>query len=255
MRGLSIALGLQAKKCLIRKLVAGSVAVLLCAGLSTQASFAQTSTSTTTTKTTGTASPVGAVTWGGLSWGIGIATDFDVGGRQVANATVINNIVRATDTSSNVGISFVLEAHYFFTDWAVPFLNVGCTSPTTTMTKTTTTTSTGSQTTTTSGYSCNDIGIGPFVAVEIGDGTTSSPSSTGLITSYAMGAMIGVRHPNLAGTNGNSSWNLGVGLRVDPTAKVLGDGLVVNQPLPAGDSIRFKTEPRVGVMLLSSFSF
>jgi hypothetical protein len=35
----------------------------------------------------------------------------------------------------------------------------------------------------------------------------------------------------------------------------LGDGLVANQPIPPGDQIRFKTEPRYGIMLLSSFSF
>jgi hypothetical protein len=181
--------------------------------------------------------PKGTTNWGGLGWGIGIATDFDVGGNRVVNASVVNNIVRLTDTSSNVGISFVLEAHYFFTDWAVPFLNTGCTS------------------TNKDPYVCNNVGIGPFVAIEVGDGTTATPSATGIITSFAMGAMVGFRHPNLPGASATSSWNLGIGFRVDPKAQVLGDGLFPNQPLPAGDSIRWKTEPRYGVMLLSSFSF
>jgi hypothetical protein len=67
--------------------------------------------------------------------------------------------------------------------------------------------------------------------------------------------MVGLRHPHLM-TNDTQSWNLGVGLRVDPGAKVLGDGIVINQPLPAGETaIRYKTEPRLGVMVLSSFSF
>jgi hypothetical protein len=67
--------------------------------------------------------------------------------------------------------------------------------------------------------------------------------------------MIGFRHPNASTSSATSSWNFGIGLRVDPKAQVLGDGLVANQPLPAMDSIRYKTEPRPGIMLLSSFSF
>jgi len=71
--------------------------------------------------------------------------------------------------------------------------------------------------------------------------------------------MIGFHHPNATSANGSSnntqSWNFGIGLRIDPKSQVLGDGLVANQPLPANDSIRYKTEPRAGVMLLSSFSF
>jgi hypothetical protein len=69
--------------------------------------------------------------------------------------------------------------------------------------------------------------------------------------------MVGLHHPDKSPTP-NSSWNFGIGLRVDPGAKVLGDGIVANQPLPVGESsnpIRTKLEPRLGVMLLSSFSF
>ena len=57
---------------------------------------------------------------------------------------------------------------------------------------------------------------------------------------------------------GNASWNIGLGLRVDPRAKVLGDGIVANQPFPVtetGTEIRLKTSPRYGIMVLSSFSF
>jgi hypothetical protein len=43
---------------------------------------------------------------------------------------------------------------------------------------------------------------------------------------------------------------------VNPNAQTLGDGLVANAPLPAGETaIRFKTQPLYGVMLVSSFSF
>jgi hypothetical protein len=36
----------------------------------------------------------GTTNWGGLGWGIGIATDFDVGGNRVANASIVNGLVR-----------------------------------------------------------------------------------------------------------------------------------------------------------------
>lgn len=176
-------------------------------------------------------------TWGGIGWGIGIATDIDTGGARVASASVVNNIVRITDSSSNVGIGFVLEAHYFFRDWTLPFMKNGCNSA-------------GADP-----LNCTDAALGPFVAIEVGDGSNATPAANGPITAYAMGLMAGFRHPNLPGAAPNSSWNFGVGLRVDPKAQVLGDGLVADQPLPAGDSIRFKTEPRLGIMLLSSLSF
>jgi hypothetical protein len=57
-------------------------------------------------------------------------------------------------------------------------------------------------------------------------------------------------------TYGRSSWNLGVGLRVDPKVRVLGDGIVADQPLPAGETqVRFKDDAQLGVMVLSSFTF
>jgi hypothetical protein len=173
--------------------------------------------------------------FGGIGWGIGLAADFDLGGTRVNNASVVNNIVRVTDNSNNVGVGFVLEAHYFFK--AKEFGGNACSSRDPFFL-----------------LNCNELATGPFVAIEIGGGTTSSPAANGPITAYALGWMIGMRHPTAA-LSPTSSWNFGIGLRVDPKSQVLGDGLVVNQPLPAGDSIRLKTEPRLGLMLLSSFSF
>jgi hypothetical protein len=140
--------------------------------------------------------------------------------------------VRVTDTSSNVGVSFVLEAHYFFTNWnfnAVPQATL--------------------------------VGIGPFIAIEIGGGTSATPSANSPITGYALGVLFGLHHPKTdasgkAVTTDTSSWNFGIGFRVDPKAQVLGDGFAANAPPPGGETaIRYKTEPRPGVMLLSSFSF
>jgi hypothetical protein len=180
------------------------------------------------------------VDWAGLGWGLGIATNFDVGGRRVNTASVINNVIRVEDNSSNVSVSFVLEAHYFLRDYLFGFGGKdACTQ-------------TGR-----SSYNCTELAHGPFVAVEVGGGSAASPAANGPITGYAMGWMVGMRHPSLipALASPTASWNVGVGLRVSPNGKVLGDGLVANQALPAGDSIRYKTEPRLGVMLVSTFSF
>jgi len=82
-------------------------------------------TTTQQTTTTNTTS-YGTTTWQGLNWGVGIAADFDVGGKRVTGAQIDNvpggSIVRVTDTSGNVGVSLVLEAHYFFKEW-LPFAN------------------------------------------------------------------------------------------------------------------------------------
>ena len=55
----------------------------------------------------------------------------------------------------------------------------------------------------------------------------------------------------------NNSWNFGVGFHVNPKATVLGDGIVANMPLPAGENnpVRLNSEPRYGVMLLTSYGF
>ncbi|HLJ00695.1 MAG TPA: hypothetical protein VKT76_13335 [Bradyrhizobium sp.] len=174
----------------------------------------------------------------GIGFGLGLAADFDLGGARVNSATVVNNIVRVQDSSNNINLGFVLEAHYFFKAWE-----------------------TGKQGSCTSkdyplAISCSDIAIGPFVAVEIGGGTSATPGN-GPITAYALGLMFGFHHPDAVILN-NSTWNFGIGLRIDPKSQVLGDGIIANQPLPIGESsnpVRTKMEPRVGLMLVSSFGF
>ena len=128
-------------------------------------------------------------TWAGIGWGLGIAADFDIGGKRVADAQIVNGLVRIKDSSSNVGVSFVLEAHYFFTQFA-PMAKMY-------------------------GFGCNNVAFGPFVAIEIGGGT-SATTNAGPITGYALGMMVGLQHPDAP--SNTSSWNFGVGLRVDPQA-------------------------------------
>jgi hypothetical protein len=132
----------------LRQLTAAFIAAVLCAGVPVQRAAAATPDCTSITPTNGTScnqtttitKPVtangatapqtttiqqssttttsyGTTTWQGLNWGIGIAADFDLGGKRVTGATIDTvpggSIVRVTDTSGNVGVSFVLEAHHF----------------------------------------------------------------------------------------------------------------------------------------------
>ncbi len=181
------------------------------------------------------------VDFAGLGWGLGIATNFDVGGRRVTTASVVNNVVRVGDNSSNVGVSFLLEAHYFLRDYNFSFGGTDC------------------KVKGRNGwdYNCTELAHGPFVAIEVGGGSSASPAANGVISGYVMGWMVGMRHNGLTPemASPTASWNLGVGLRVTPNSQVFGDGIVANQPLPAGDTLRFKNEPRLGVTVVSTFSF
>jgi len=195
-----------------------------------------TGNSQTNTKQLAVSTAYGDTSWQGLNWGVGIATNFGLGGKRVKAAQIDNaNIVRVTE-SGNVGVSFVLEAHYFVKEW-FPF--PGCRD-----------------------LNCSDYAIGPFVALEVGGGTNATPSGdNNPITGYALGLMLGMHRPNPSAGDSklaNSSWNFGVGLRVDPSAQVLADGVAANRPPPPGimtNDQLFKKEPRYGIMLLSSFSF
>jgi hypothetical protein len=109
------------RKSQARTLSVGLAAVVLCASLFVPLEVQAASggsppppTGTPTAPTGTPTAPTNTTTWGGLNWGVGIAEDFDIGGTRVANASLVNNIVRITDTSSNVDVSFVLESHYFF---------------------------------------------------------------------------------------------------------------------------------------------
>lgn len=178
----------------------------------------------------------------GLGFGAGVAASF--GQPRVNSASVVNGVVRVTD-SSNVMAGIVFESHYFFLPPS-PFL----------------------------GVKAGSWGIGPFVAV---DASTANGST--VVAGFSMGLMVGFRRSGLTTvpvpvtlqgssqpallavatpTTDNNSWNFGVGFRVDPKATVFGDGVVANQPPPLGEAsipVRLKTAPRYGVMLMTSFSF
>ena len=87
-------------------------------------------------------------------------------------------------------------------------------------------------------------GFGPFVSVQ--------PGSDDVIDSLGIGVMVGMRRS----PKSDNSLNIGLGLIVDPNSQLLGDGIVANQPLSAGEtSIRYKTEYETGFLLMASFSF
>jgi hypothetical protein len=112
----------------------------------------------------------GRTDWGGLNWGIGVATNFIFGGARNTSATIVNdsqtntNIVRVTDGSSNVDVSFVLEAHYFLRDFLIPAMGYG-TCP-------------GKSPPAPYFFNCTEVAHGPFAALEIGGGTTAPNSTT-----------------------------------------------------------------------------
>ncbi len=87
-------------------------------------------------------------------------------------------------------------------------------------------------------------GVGPFVALQ--------PGTDEIIEAVALGVMIGFKRPDETGT----SWNIGIGVVVDPNVQILGDGFVENQAPPVGETqVRFKEKSQVGLLLIASFGF
>jgi len=218
----------------VRKFAATFAVIVLFGGLFCEGAIADGTEKKVAKAADGTAD----LTWGGLGFGVGIGADFDLRGNRIVDAELDGNkIVRIKDSTSNVNVGLVLEAHYFLRDFILP--GSVCAPKVFPLT-----------------YSCTEVGHGPFVAIEAGSASTKGTVG-GPINSYALGWMVGLHHvPTGANAKPNTtSWNFGIGLRIDPSAKVLGDGIVANQPLVAGDTLRTKQEPRAGIILVSSFSF
>ncbi|MBX9775340.1 MAG: hypothetical protein K2Y71_13145 [Xanthobacteraceae bacterium] len=174
----------------------------------------------------------------GVGFGVGIGITFDLhrGTNRLGEAELVTpgNIVRLKE-SHDVIAGFVFETHYFF---PFAFDHPGIMP-----------------------RRAPAMGHGPFAAIEVG---STAGGGSGVITAYALGWMVGLRNWELLekpdgsyfGRLAPGSWNFGIGLRVDPKAKALGDGIVANQPLPPGETaIRTKTAPRYGLMLVTSFGF
>ena len=174
----------------------------------------------------------------GLGFGAGLALSFGQSRLNSAVAVGPKNIVRVTD-GGNVLAGIVFEFHYFFVPPATQLL--GSALPIT-------------------------WGHGPFIAV---DASTSATTGSAVIAGLSLW-MVGFRRltclpspcsappgSQTVAIADNNSWNFGVGLRVDPKATVLGDGIVANMPLPAGETnpVRLKSVPRYGVTFITSYGF
>lgn len=173
--------------------------------------------------------PSGKQKFGGIDFGVGIAFSYDLGRNdRIQEAELVNGIVRVT-RSDNVRARMFLETHYFFTPTRedgverLPIFGLENT-----------------QTEKTWGW-------GPFIALQ--------PGSDSIIDAIGAGFMIGLRRAG-EGNEGKDSFNIGLGVLYDLDTKILGDGIVENQPLPTGETeIRFKRRDQSGLLVLSSYSF
>lgn len=153
----------------------------------------------------------------GLKWGIGISLTIGLESKsRVRKAEVVNGIVRVKE-EENQEARLVLETHYFF-------------EPKNGIRK----------------LLAEEWGHGPFIAVVPGDDE--------LIEAIGLGYMWGFKRKQP--TAKNSSFNLGVGLMIDPKETVLADGIDENKPLPPGETeARIKETTRGGLLIMGSFTF
>lgn len=90
------------------------------------------------------------------------------------------------------------------------------------------------------------FGHGPFIGIRSGGANNQ------IIDSIGLGYMLGWRYDDKS----NSSWNIGAGLSVNPSTRVLGDGITKNAPLPTGETeVRTQNKSLLGFMILASFSW
>lgn len=92
------------------------------------------------------------------------------------------------------------------------------------------------------------FGFGPFVSVQ--------PGSDEIINALGAGLMIGMRRDKKA----NESFNIGLGIAVDPVTKTLGREFEPGKPAPIGPdgkplAVRYETRSQKGILLLASFSW
>lgn len=166
--------------------------------------------------------------FGGLEFGVGISFTADVGSNdRVTEAELVNGLVRVKD-EDNGRARIMLESHYFFKPCqnpnGTPMAKENCSLP--------------------FGLTGGDFGWGPFIALQ--------PGTDNIIEAVAIGGMVGFRRPG----TGTESFNLGLGVVIDPNTRILGDGIVANEPLPVGETtIRYKEKMQTGVLLLASFGF
>lgn len=156
----------------------------------------------------------------GINFGVGISLTHDLGANsRVEGASLDENSLLRVDKDRNDQARVMLESHYFFEPNSDGKSFLGMAKP-------------------------GLWGHGPFVALQ--------PGTDEIIEAIGLGWMVGFRR----NPTGNESWNLGFGYVVDPSVKILGDGLRANQALPTGENqVRFRETSQTGVFLLASFNF
>jgi hypothetical protein len=160
----------------------------------------------------------------GFNFGVALGVVIKAGKRDIVQSASLdaNGIVRI-DRDNNTTANMILETHYFFTP-DCKFINV---EP-------------------------KNWGIGPFIAVQ--------PGTQNIIESAGAGLMIGFKRSSiiakdLARDRGDS-FNIGLGVMVNPNAQVLGDGVQKNQILPTGETtVRLRTTTEMGYLVTFSYSF
>jgi hypothetical protein len=154
--------------------------------------------------------------FGGIEFGVGISLTTDLGARDRIGEASVAGGVVRVDDANNSNARVMLESHYFFKPEA-RFPGID-----------------GEKM----------WGFGPFVALQ--------PGTDEIIEAIALGAMIGFRRAE----DTTESFNLGIGLVIDPNVRVLGDGIREGQPLPAGETmVRYKQTSQKGALFLASFGF
>ncbi|WP_339136085.1 MAG: hypothetical protein WGN25_19705 [Candidatus Electrothrix sp. GW3-4] len=161
---------------------------------------------------------------GGFKFGVALGLTMDLGdNNRVESADVVNGIVRVTKEENDVP-RIMLETHYFFTPPPEKIF--------------------GKTIADYLDHKQGELGFGPFVAIQNG--------SNEFVEYIGAGIMLGFRRS----TGSTNSFNIGLGIVVDPSAKVLGDGIEENQPLPEGETaVRFKETSQLGLLALVSYAF
>lgn len=156
----------------------------------------------------------------GLNLGVGLTFTINVGElNRVEEAVVANGVVRVTKENNNPP-RVMLESHYFFTPHSCLLFFIPIRSNSDRM-----------------------CGVGPFVGIQNG--------SDEIIQAIGAGIMFGFRRAK----DSKDSFNIGIGAVADTKTKVLGNGIVENEKLPDGDSLRYKEKTGWGILLLTSFGF
>ncbi len=197
--------------------------------------------------------------FGGIRFGVGLSITIDFGSdSRVESAEIIDGRVRVTE-DRNVIPRVLLETHYFFPATTKRFLWI---------------------------KEPGTWAWGPFVGLQSSDSEVIDAFAVGLMVGFrrtaegvseqadkVRGAKSALRSDDsrktrstltseretlksMADAAGKSSFNIGIGLIVDPRSKVLGDGFVENEAPPGSETtVRFRTTDQWGAVLMFSFSF